>query len=62
VQLGWSGVQIAGSSTTWAYNSDNNKWHLVGFLLFSYHNNARSNKNQTFKCLPHHDTYVCIMA
>jgi len=24
-----------------------NKWHLVGFLFFNYHNDARSNKHQT---------------
>jgi len=23
-----------------------NKWHLVGFLFFNYHNDARSNKYQ----------------
>jgi len=28
-----------------------NKWHLVGFLFFNYHNDARSNKHQ----IPRHE-------
>ena len=33
--------------TCWAYKKPKNKWHLVGFLFFSYNNDARSNKHQT---------------
>ena len=40
MQLGWSSVQAAA-----------NKWHLVGFLFFSYHNDARSNKHQIYSCV-----------
>ena len=38
---------IVMAKTCWAYKKYNkNKWHLVGFLFFSDHNDARSNKHQ----------------
>jgi len=40
-------MDIVMPETCWAYKyNKNNKWHLVGFLFFSYHNYARSNKHQ----------------
>ena len=39
---------IAVPETRWAYKKYIKiMWHVVGFLFFSYHNDARSNKHQT---------------
>ena len=38
--------------TCWAYKKYNNKWHLVGFLFFSFHKDARSNKYQILPKYP----------